>query len=69
MVDSTEMNFKCSYKSPKNNNYQYISNLENFILSKDLCKPFFIIGDMDLLKEKTGLFLTDKGVQLHEMCF
>ena len=70
MVDSTEINFICTYKSPKNNNFQYISNLENFFLSKDLSKPFFVIGDlnMDLLKDKTGSFYTDKGVQIHEMC-
>ena len=69
LVYSTEINFVCTYKSPKNNNFQYISNLENFFLSKDLSKPFLIIGDlnMDPLKVKTGRFYTAKGVQLHGM--
>ena len=64
------MNFICSYKSPKSNNFQYISALKNFVLPKNLNKPLFIIGDLniDLLKDQNGQFCSDKGAQLNEMC-
>ena len=44
--------------------------LENFLLTRNMSKPTFIVGDlnMDLLKNDKNLFQTDKKSQMNEMC-
>ena len=44
--------------------------LENFLLTRDMSKPTFIVDDlnMDLLKNDKNLFQTDKRSQLNKMC-
>ena len=66
-IGNIDINFVCAYKSPSKNNFQFLSSLETFMLTKDLSKPLFIVGDLnvDLLKQ-SDKYINDKGILLQE---
>ena len=69
-IKNEELNFISAYKPPKTNNFQFLSTIENFFLSQiNLKHPLFIIGDLnlDLLKDEGDNYVTDKGLQLHQL--
>ena len=69
MVGKQQLNFISAYKPPKTNNFQFLTNLENFFIGQNLSLPLFIVGDLnlDLLKTEKNEYVNDRGLQQQQL--